>query len=70
MKLVHNRMNLREDFTLGMKVPLYDLRLHQFLGKLRSGWMGSFVVTYIFFMVQLRYRTLLLELNKRLIMKD
>ena len=27
---------------------LYDSRLHLFSGKLRSRWMGHFVVTYVF----------------------
>ena len=44
-KLVHDKMIIGKDFALGMKVLLYDSRLHLFPGKLRSRWMGPFVVT-------------------------
>ena len=47
-KLVHDRMILRKDFALGMKVLLYDSMLHLFSGKLRSLWTGPFVVTLAF----------------------
>ena len=33
-KLAHGRMNLKKNFTLDMKVLLYDLGLHLFSGKL------------------------------------
>ena len=35
VKLVHDRMILRKVFDSGMKVLLYDLRLHLFSGKQR-----------------------------------
>jgi len=35
-KLFHDRHILRKEFALGMKVLLYDSKLHIFLGKLRS----------------------------------
>ena len=35
-KLFHDRRILRKEFALGMKVLLYDSRLHLFPGKLRS----------------------------------
>ena len=35
-KLFHNKHILRKEFSLGMKVLLYDSKLHIFLGKLRS----------------------------------
>jgi len=47
-KLVHEKMIVRKDFALGMKVLLYDLRLHLFPGKLRSRKTGPFVVTHAF----------------------
>jgi len=47
-KLVHDRIILRKDFAPGMKVLLYDSRIHLFSGKLRSRWTGPFVVTHAF----------------------
>jgi len=47
-KLVHDRMILRKDFAPSMKVLLYDSRVHLFSAKLRSRWMGPFVVTHAF----------------------
>ena len=44
----HDKMIIRMDFTPGMKMLLYDLRLRLFLGKLRSRWTGPFVVTHAF----------------------
>ena len=38
----------RKEFKVGQKVLLYHSRLHLFLGKLRSRWIGSFVVTNVF----------------------
>jgi len=35
-KLVHDRTILMKNFAPGMKVLLYDSRLHLFSGKLRS----------------------------------
>ena len=35
-KLFHDRCILRREFAPGMKVLLYDSRLHLFPGKLRS----------------------------------
>ena len=31
-----------------MKVFLYDSKLHLFIGKLRSQWMGPYIVSYVF----------------------
>jgi len=46
--LVHDRTILRKDLAPGMKVLIYDWRLHLFPSKLRSRWTGLFVVTYVF----------------------
>jgi len=48
VKLAHDRIILSKGFTLLMEVLLYDSGLHLFSGKLRSHWMGSFVVTHVF----------------------
>jgi len=34
-KLFHDRHILKKEFTLGMKMILYDFKLHSFLEKLR-----------------------------------
>jgi len=47
-KLVNDRIILRNDFAPSMKLLLYDSRLHLFPGKLRSRWVGPFVVTHAF----------------------
>jgi len=47
-KLFHDRHILRKDFTPGMKVLLYDSRLHLFPGKLRSRWTGPYIVLHDF----------------------
>ena len=47
-KLVHDKMIIRKDFSPSMKMLLYDSRLHLFPGKLRSYWIGPFVVTHAF----------------------
>ena len=47
-KLFHDRRILRKEFAPGMKVLLYDSRLHLFPGKLRSRWTGPYIVSRIF----------------------
>ena len=47
-KLFHDRHILRKEFTPGMKVLLYDSRLHLFPGKLRSRWTGPYIVSHVF----------------------
>ena len=49
-KLFHGRHILRKEFTQGMKVLLYDSRLHLFPGKLRSRWTGLYIVLHVFFL--------------------
>ena len=48
VKLVHGKTILRKDFTLDMKVLLYDLILHLFAGKLKPQWKDPFVVSHVF----------------------
>jgi len=47
-KLFHDRHILRKEFAPGMKVLLYDSRLHLFPGKLKSRWTGPYIVSRIF----------------------
>jgi hypothetical protein len=51
---LHDRMITRKEFHVGDKVLLYHLHLKLFLGNLRSRWIGPFVVSNIFLMVQLK----------------
>ena len=41
-------MSSRKTFILGKKVLLFYSRLKLFLGKLRSQWVGPFIVTNFF----------------------
>ena len=47
-KAFHDSRISRKSFTKGQKVPLYHSRLKLFPGKLRSRWIGPFVVLTIF----------------------
>ena len=47
-KLTHNKMLLQKEFSIGQKVLLYNSRLKLFSGKLRSRWLGPYIVTKIF----------------------
>ena len=47
-KLIHDKMLLRKEFSVGQKVLLYNSRLKIFSGKLRSRWLGPYIVTQIF----------------------
>ena len=47
-KLFHDRHIFRKDFATGMKVLLYDSRLHLFPGKLRSRWTDPYIVSHVF----------------------
>ena len=46
-KVFHDKMISRKEFKVGQKVLLYHSWLHLFLGKLRSCWIGPFVVNKI-----------------------
>ena len=47
-KLYHDRKILRKEFKVGDKVLLYKSSLYIMLGKLKSKWIGPFVVSNIF----------------------
>ncbi|KAK8675809.1 hypothetical protein V6N13_033872 [Hibiscus sabdariffa] len=47
-KLFHDNMLIKKQFEIGQKVLLYNSRLKLMPGKLRSRWLGPFVVTNIF----------------------
>ncbi|KAM2218601.1 hypothetical protein ACFX1S_018056 [Malus domestica] len=47
-KAFHDRMILRRSFVIGQKVLVFNSCLRLFLGKLRSRWVGPFVITDIF----------------------
>jgi hypothetical protein len=47
MKKVHDQSILRRSFEPGQKV-LYNSRLHLFPGKLKSQWMGPFIIRTMF----------------------
>ena len=47
-KAFHDKKISRKEFTVGQKVLLYQSRLRLFPGKLRSRWIGPFVITNLF----------------------
>jgi hypothetical protein len=47
MKKTHDQNILRRSFKVGQKVLLYNSRLHLFLGKLKSRWIGPFRVCVV-----------------------
>ena len=47
-KAYHDKMICRKEFHVGQKVLLFQSRLKLFPGKLRSRWIGPFVVTNVF----------------------
>ena len=47
-KLFHDKHILRKEFAPGIKVLLYDSKLHLFPEKLRSQWIGPYIVTHVF----------------------
>ncbi|KAB2625903.1 S ribonuclease [Pyrus ussuriensis x Pyrus communis] len=47
-KAFHDKMIRSKTFSIGQKVLLFNSRLHLFLGKLRSKWIGLFVITNVF----------------------
>ncbi|KAL9391718.1 hypothetical protein Peur_015638 [Populus x canadensis] len=61
-KSLHDRMITRKEFNVGDKVLLYHSRLKLFPGKLRSRWIGPFVVSNVFSYGAVEIRSL--ETNK------
>ncbi|XP_050374637.1 uncharacterized protein LOC126792216 [Argentina anserina] len=47
-KTFHDRMIRKKHFVVGQKVLLFNSRLKLFPGKLRSRWIGPFIITNIF----------------------
>ncbi|XP_062008347.1 uncharacterized protein LOC133725208 [Rosa rugosa] len=47
-KAFHDKMITRKTFVVGQKVILFHSRLKLFPGKLRSRWVGPFVITNVF----------------------
>ncbi|CAN6586191.1 unnamed protein product [Malus baccata var. baccata] len=47
-KAFHDKMIRGKTFSIGQKVLLFNSRLRLFFGKLRSKWIGPFVVTNVF----------------------
>ncbi|CAN6581013.1 unnamed protein product [Malus baccata var. baccata] len=47
-KAYHDKMLRTKTFSKGQKVLLFDSRLRLFPGKLRSKWIGPFIVTNVF----------------------
>ena len=48
MKVFYDKMISRKEFKVGQKALLYHSQFRLFLGKLRSHWIGPFVVTNVF----------------------
>jgi len=47
-KQYHDKMIVRKEFSIGQKVLLFNSRLKLMPGKLRSRWIGPFIVTNVF----------------------
>ena len=47
-KAFHDKMICGKTFSVGQKVLLFHSRLKLFPGKLRSRWVGPFIVTNVF----------------------
>ncbi|XP_052171606.1 uncharacterized protein LOC127787582 [Diospyros lotus] len=47
-KAAHDKLIAKKEFNVGNKVLLYNSRLKLMPGKLRSRWVGPFVVTHVF----------------------
>ncbi|CAJ2672888.1 unnamed protein product [Trifolium pratense] len=47
-KHFHDKMISRKEFSVGQRVLLFNSRLKVMAGKLRSRWIGPFVVTNVF----------------------
>ncbi|KAK5825023.1 hypothetical protein PVK06_019825 [Gossypium arboreum] len=47
-KAFHDKFITRKQFSIGQKIFLYDSTLKIFVGKLRSKWIGLFIITNLF----------------------
>ena len=48
LKKRHVQLIARKNFKLGDQVLLYDSKLHLFLGKLKSRWIGPFIIHQVY----------------------
>ena len=48
VKVFHDNFIMRKTFVQEQKVLLYNSRLHLFSGKLKSRWIGPFIVKTVF----------------------
>ncbi|XP_074300377.1 uncharacterized protein LOC141631634 [Silene latifolia] len=58
MRLLHDKMISRKEFTVGQKVLLFQSRFKLFPNKLRSHWVGPYVVTDVAFHGAIEIRSL------------
>ncbi|RVW31550.1 hypothetical protein CK203_087918 [Vitis vinifera] len=48
MKKWHDQLISNKEFQEGQRVLLYDTRLHIFPGKLKSRWIGPFIIHRVY----------------------
>ena len=48
MKKWHDQLISNKEFQEGQRVLMYDTRLHIFLGKLKSRWIGPFIIHRVY----------------------
>ena len=48
LKRWHDQLVVRKDFHKGQQVLLYDSKLHIFPGKLKSRWIGPYVIHEVY----------------------
>ncbi|WKA13080.1 hypothetical protein VitviT2T_030413 [Vitis vinifera] len=48
LKMWHDQLVSRKQFQKGQRVLLYDSKLHIFLGKLKSRWIGPFTIHEVY----------------------
>ena len=48
MKRWHDQLISNKEFKKGQRVLLYDTRLHIFPGKLKSRWIGLFIIHQVY----------------------
>ena len=44
IQILHDQLVSHKDFQKGQRVLLYDSKRHIFLGKLKSRWIGPFII--------------------------
>ena len=48
LKRWHDQLVSRKEFQKGQRVLLYDFKLHIFSGKLKSRWIGPFIIQQVY----------------------